>query len=285
MRLASAMKMSTDSVIISDIEGNIIDVNDATLKLYGIEDKKELLGKSSFTLLLPGAEEKALALMEELLEKGDLKNQEIEVVLSDGSVRIMAVSISLLRDSEGKVNGTVGITRDITSRKDAEEELKGYKDHLEELIEERTAELKAEIAERRRVEEALRESEERFRLAAKSSSDLIYEWDISTDDLIWFGDIDSALGFDSGEFPRTLEAWVNQIHPDDQVRLADSVKLHRESTQPIYEEYQIKRKDGTWRNWIDRGTPVLDSDGRPRKWIGACIDITERKRVEEAMRK
>jgi PAS domain S-box-containing protein len=277
IRLASAMKMSTDSVIISDIEGNIIDVNDATLKLYGIEDKKELLGKSSFTLLLPGAEEKALALMEELLEKGDLKNQEIEALLYDGSVRILEVSISLLRGANGKVNGTVGITRDITHRKRAEKELMRYKDHLEELIEERTFELKNEIAERMKAEEALRESEERFRLAAKSSSDLIYEWDISTDDLTWFGDIDSALGFDSGEFPRTLEAWVNQIHPDDQARLADSVKLHRESTEPIYEEYQIKRKDGTWRNWIDRGTPVLDSDGLPRKWIGACIDITERK--------
>jgi PAS domain S-box-containing protein len=277
IRLASAMKMSSDSVIISDIEGNIIDVNDATLKLYGIEDKNEILGKSSFTLLLPGAEEKALALMEELLEKGDLKNQEIEVLLFDGSVRIMEVSISLLKGVNGTVNGTVGITRDITHRKRAEEELKRYKDHLEELIEERTFELKNEIAERERAEEALRESEERFRLAAKSTSDLIYEWDISTDDLFWFGDIDAALGYEQGEFPRTIEAWVGQIHPDDQVRLTDAVKLHRESTQPIYEEYQIKRKDGTWRSWIDRGTPVLDSEGRPRKWIGACIDITEGK--------
>ncbi len=275
MGLASAMKMSTDSVIISDIEGNIIDVNDATLRLYGIEDSKDILGKSSFTLLLPGAEEKALALMEELLEKGDLKNREIEVIIPDGSVRIMEVSISLLRDSEGKVNGTVGISRDITLRKRAEDELNRYKDHLEELIEERTAELKNEIAEREKAEEALRKSEERFRLAAISSSDLIYEWDVFTGDLLWFGDIDSALGFEPGEFPRTLEAWVNQIHPDDQTRLLDSVKLHRESTEPIFEEYRIKRKDGKWCSWVDRGTPVLDNEGRPRKWIGACIDITE----------
>ncbi len=136
----------------------------------------------------------------------------------------------------------------------------------------------------RQAEAAIRESEERFRLVAKSTSDLIYEWNVSDDQLLWFGDIDVALGFGAGEFPRTLEAWMRRIHPDDQERLADSAERHRTSTQHMYEEYRIRREDGTWRHWIDRGVPVLDSEGRPSRWIGACIDVTERKQAEEELR-
>jgi PAS domain S-box-containing protein len=133
LRLAGAMKMSSDSVIICDIEGNIVDINDATLKSYGITDKKELIGKSFFDLLLPGAEEKALALMEELLEKGELKHQEIETSLSDGSVKTMEVSISLLKDEDGNNTVTVGIARDITERKKEEKVVMALKEKYEKL--------------------------------------------------------------------------------------------------------------------------------------------------------
>ena len=129
-----------------------------------------------------------------------------------------------------------------------------------------------------------RQAEERFMLAARVASDLIYEWTLSDDSLEWFGDIDKMLGFEPGAFPRTLEAWVNRIHPEDRKRLRDSVKRHTESTDPIHEEYRIQRKDGTWLYWIDRATPVLDNEGRPYKWIGVCSDITERKQVEEELR-
>jgi PAS domain S-box-containing protein len=133
LRLAGAMKMSLDSVIICDIDGNIVDVNDATLKSYGIKDKEELIGKSFFDLLLPGAEEKALGLMEELLEMGELKHQEIETSLSDGSVKTMEVSISLLRDEDGSITGTVGIARDITERKNEEKVILSLKEKYENL--------------------------------------------------------------------------------------------------------------------------------------------------------
>lgn len=130
----------------------------------------------------------------------------------------------------------------------------------------------------------LQRAEERFRHAAGIVSDLIYEWDVATDHLEWFGDIDACLGFEPGEIPRTIEAWIGLIHPEDRARLADAVERHRTSTQPIFEEYRIENKAGEWLYWTDRGTPILDLCGRPVRWVGVCADMTERRRAEEERR-
>ena len=118
-------------------------------------------------------------------------------------------------------------------------------DNLEDEVSRRTAELKdantslkSEISERK-------QAEDRFRMAAEATSDLIYEWDIQTDTLTWFGDIDSALGYPPHRFPRTIDAWVSRIHPDDMDTLKDAVEYHRSSTRPIKYEYRIRKQAGT----------------------------------------
>ncbi len=128
-----------------------------------------------------------------------------------------------------------------------------------------------------------KKAEDRFRLAAATVSDLIYEWNMYDDTLLWYGDIGRVLGFESGEFPHTLEAWVNRIHPDDVARMSDAIDHHRNSTEEINYEYQIQRKDGNWRYWSDCAVPVLDKDGKPVKWIGNCVDVTERKQNEQKL--
>jgi PAS domain S-box-containing protein len=129
-----------------------------------------------------------------------------------------------------------------------------------------------------------RRAEERFRLAAQVASDLIYEWDVQGDSLEWFGPLDEALGYRAGEIPRTIAGWVRLIHPEDRTRLKDSVERHRTSAEPIREDYRVQRRDGSWRHWIDHGTPILDKQGRPVKWIGACRDVTEHREAEAALR-
>jgi PAS domain S-box-containing protein len=149
-----------------------------------------------------------------------------------------------------------------------EAQLLGYAENLEQTIQERTL--------------ALRENEERFRLAAESSSDLIYEWDIK-ERVDWFGKIDELLGYAPGEFPRTLGAWTNSVHPDDRDRVMAAVKNHLEKNEPYDIEYRIRKKDNTYNCWWARGTAVRDEKGNAYRWVGAVTDITERKRAEEAI--
>ncbi len=143
-------------------------------------------------------------------------------------------------------------------------------------LDKRNIELQDEITQRKKAED-------RFRLAAETVTDLIYEWNIFNDTLLWFGDIDSALGYTPGEFPHTIAAWMERLHPDDFVRLSDAVERHRTSTEPINYEYQIQRKDGSWLYWSACAVPVLDENGNPIKWIGNCADITERKRNDQKL--
>lgn len=141
-----------------------------------------------------------------------------------------------------------------------------------------------DITDKRASEEALRRSEKRFRLASSISTDLIYEWDIHSDVLIWYGGMDEQLGYEPGEILRTIEGWIDLIHPDDAKRLEHSVELQRTSTEPISEEYRVQHKSGEWRDWIDKGTPILDDEGKPYRWIGSCVDVTEKKAAEKRIR-
>ncbi len=130
-----------------------------------------------------------------------------------------------------------------------------------------------------------KEAEDRFKMAAECTSDMIYEWDIRTNSLDWFGEIDRNLGYEPGEIEHSLEAWLDLIHPDDRGKLTNAVEIHLTSTEPIYEKYRMRRKNGDYSYWTDKGTPIVDETGKPVKWIGACTDITDIIKAEEEKKK
>jgi len=128
-KLAGAVKASTDSIVISDLEGRITDVNEATLKMYGTGNKEDLVGKSSFDLIAPEDRERAIAGMQEALEKGYAKGQGY-VVTKDGSRLLVEMSVSIMKGVDGEPIGFVGIIRDITERVRAEETLQAERAQL-----------------------------------------------------------------------------------------------------------------------------------------------------------
>jgi PAS domain S-box-containing protein len=136
-------------------------------------------------------------------------------------------------------------------------------------------------AERERAVEELRRGEERFRLAAVSVTDLVYEWDIKST-IIWYGDVDSLMGYPAGGYPRTLDAWAATLHPDDLPRVTAAIDGQLKGAAPYAVEYRLAARDGGWRWWSARGTVLRDGRGEPRRWIGAVTDITDRKRAEES---
>ncbi|MFA5352611.1 MAG: PAS domain S-box protein [Thermodesulfovibrionales bacterium] len=130
----------------------------------------------------------------------------------------------------------------------------------------------------------LHRSEERFRVAAESTTDFIWEWDIAQGSLDWYGAVDAYLGYAPEEFPRTLKAWDLIVHPEDYKRIIASLEEHLRMHRPYREEYRVVRKDGSLCFWLDRGTALFDGEGRPYRMVGACSDITERKHLEDALR-
>ena len=110
-----------------------------------------------------------------------------------------------------------------------------------------------------RVAQHLRQSEERFRLAAQSITDVVWEWDIVTGQLDWFGDVDSLLGYATEESPCTIEAWEALVDPEDHDRVMAALDRHCTADAPFDEEYRIRRKDGGICHWQARGAAVRDS--------------------------
>ena len=117
IRLSSAVKMSTDSIVISDLEGKILEVNEATLQMFGTDDKKDLIGKSSFVLIVPEEQERAFAGMQEVLQKGFSQNIEYHIITKNGKVIPVEMSIAIMKGEDGRPMGFVGISRDITERR------------------------------------------------------------------------------------------------------------------------------------------------------------------------
>ena len=136
-----------------------------------------------------------------------------------------------------------------------------------------------DVTERAQAETNLQVAEERFRVAAQSLSDVLYEWDIRSS-VEWFGNIDGLLGYAPGEFPRTLEAWVDILHPEDRDRVWRAVDRQLRGEAPYDIEYRVRREDGGWRHWLARGTALRDASGTPYRWIGAITDVTDRKALE-----
>jgi len=144
IRLSNAVKMSTDSIVISDIEGKIIDVNQATLEMYNTKDRGSIIGKRSFDFIVPEDREKAFAGMQEVLDKGYIKNQEYHIAAKNGGRIPVELSASILKGTNGKPIGFVGVSRDITERKRAEEALQQQlevEERITRKLEEKTEEL------------------------------------------------------------------------------------------------------------------------------------------------
>ena len=141
----------------------------------------------------------------------------------------------------------------------------------------------AEIARLTVALEQERVKSQRYRLAAESSTNLIYEWDLSSH-IEWLGQVDELLGYQLNEIPRTWEAYTSRLHSEDRDLFLKAIEKRLKSEEPYSVESRVQRKDGTYLYWKDQGSVVRDESGKPVKWIGAITDVTERKKAEKDLR-
>lgn len=145
--------------------------------------------------------------------------------------------------------------------------------------------LVADITERKRMEEALVRSSERFELLARAVDDLVYEWDLGTDSVTWSELIHSRYGYPDVPEVRTLRFWEEAIHPDDRGATLAALRRSLEGTDTLWSfEYRFRTHGGEWKSVLDRGHFVRDEQGRAVRMIGVMVDITELKRVHARLR-
>jgi PAS domain S-box-containing protein len=142
-----------------------------------------------------------------------------------------------------------------------------------------------EIIQRSRVfEQALHETSERLRLAQQVARVGTFEFNVKTGVNRWTPELESLYGLQPGEFAGTQTAWEQMIHPDD--RQATINKLDTAAHGPGFEsEWRVVWPDGSVHWLLGRAFLFKDDAGRPERWIGVNIDITERKRAEEENKK
>jgi PAS domain S-box-containing protein len=134
-RLRAILASSPDAIIISDLNGNIVDCNEATLRLTGYSSKEEIVGKSSFEFIAEKDRERALKNLEKTFSQGTTKNLEYALLKKGKKEYQGELSASVLKDSSGNLVGFVAVLRDITERKIAEEALKESEEKYRNLFE------------------------------------------------------------------------------------------------------------------------------------------------------
>jgi PAS domain S-box-containing protein len=133
--------------------------------------------------------------------------------------------------------------------------------------------------------EEIKESNERYDIVAKATSDTIWDWKIQEDDFIWNKGIQSVFGYQKEEVGKTSKWWFDRIHPEDSIKM--SVKLYsfiEQKTEKWQDEYRFKCADGTYKYVFDRGFLVKDEDGNAIRMIGAIQDVTKQKEEEQRLK-
>jgi len=140
-----------------------------------------------------------------------------------------------------------------------------------------------DVTEARAAERALRESEERFHLAARGANDGIWDWpDVHADDLWLSSRYFELLGYEPGSF-RPCGAIFNKeiVHPDDLQRNLDAVARHLQDEAPYDVEIRLRTKNGEYRWFRMRGQATFTPDGRPVRMAGSMQDVHARKQAEQ----
>ncbi len=155
----------------------------------------------------------------------------------------------------------------------------GYTDRQFEAIR-RIATLYALAIRRRRSQQALRNSEERYALAQRAANIGSWDWSIATGELLWSDQIEPMFGFAEGQFARTYEAFLACVHPEDRQLVIESVAACVEQHRDYAIEHRVVWPDGTVRWVSETGDVFRNETGQAIRMLGIVQDITERKQAE-----
>jgi PAS domain S-box-containing protein len=248
-KFRSVFQDAGTGVAIVSPEGRFLAGNQAFSKFIGYSEE-ELIGKTVQSVTHPDDWPMFSRRIDQALATGtSFQGVEKRCLHKNGQVRCGECSASLIRDIHGKPQYFVAEVLDVTDRK--------------------------------RAEQTLRESEERFRLVANKAPVLI--WMSGTDKLCTFFN-QCWLDFTGRSMEQELrDGWASGVHPDDLTRCLAIYSTAFDARLDFEMEYRLRRFDGKYRWIVDYGVPRFESDGAFCGYIGSCVDITDRKLAAESL--
>ena len=249
-RLAAIVESSHDAILSKSLDGVITSWNAGAERIYGYT-AREAVGRP-ISFLFPRDRMRELDTIYDKVRSGEgIGPFETLRVRKDGTLIDVLVTISPVRDATGRVVGASSIARDISDRK--------------------------------RAEEAMRSSEERYRSLVQAMSSVVW----TTDANGRFVELQPSWEEYTGQpwEEHRGEGWAAVIHPDDRERIEALWREALERKGRYRSEGRIwSAADGEHRHVVARGVPLRNPDGSVREWVGTLTDVEDRWRAEEALR-
>jgi two-component system cell cycle sensor histidine kinase/response regulator CckA len=249
-RLAAIVTSSTDAIIGKTLDGVVTSWNAAAERIFGYSET-EMVGQSIYRLIPEEYHDAEGVLLAQIGRGEAVDVSEVERVTKDGRRIHISVSVSPIRDEQGRVIGASSIKRDITERKQAAE--------------------------------TLRQSQERLHLALKAARMGTWLWDVTSNSLSWDEGLETLYDLAPGEKITRYEQFIERVHQDDRAFVESSVEAALQGGALDY-EFRIVLPNGRVRWLADQGRVVRDQAGNLLYMTGVCLDVTDRKHAEERLR-
>jgi diguanylate cyclase (GGDEF)-like protein/PAS domain S-box-containing protein len=254
MRFRSFVENANDVLFTLTPAGVFSYVSPQWEEAFGYE-RGETIGQPFSPFVHPGDVAGCLTFLQKVIETGKKQSGvEYRVRCKNGSYRWYTANGSLINDPVNGKPTFIGIGRDIDEHK--------------------------------QIEDALKNSEFRWKFAIEGSGDGVWDWNIQTDEAVYSIRWKEMLGYSETDILPTNQEWVTRIHPDDRSYVAGAMQAYLDGETSIYVvEYRLRCKDESYKWILGRGMVVKRSeDGKPLRMIGTHTDITERKQMEEQVR-
>ncbi len=146
-------------------------------------------------------------------------------------------------------------------------------------------ELEIQIEAQNRAQQALSQSESRYRLIAEQTGQVVYDWDVESGKISWAGAIETITGFSHDEFKKiNVKDWEQMIHPQDRSKAMADLDMAFKAGSKYIVEYRLQRRDGSYIFIEDNGIFIKNDRNGSIQMLGTMRDITEHKQAEEEQR-